>query len=320
MGDVSIVLPRVGIEYLVTVARETNNRKWAQVRSYYKVMGSRSEKIGGLQRGKTYRLCVCVPQECDGDRMCGVVSVVAVTTTAPPVATTTLGEIDVVQPKIIDQLEEGENEETDAKISLDVESQQVEGLDQSGESSYLDEPSVYLIVGAVVSLLIIFVFASFILIFNRRKRKEIAMETGRRRELRHHPGCHGDETEMVAMRVGDDLGCHDDYERPVTSFNNNYDVTLQKGSYRPVGCHDKRLRHHSEQFVSMTPMATTVMRARDPPLSRGYHTMSPHSAFRGNMGSLRGNQELPSNYFPPNLQQSFEGYRTLRHNDEIIEV
>ena len=301
LGDVSIVLPRVGIEYLVTVARQRDHG-WAQVRSYYKVMGQRVEKVEGLKKGGKYRLCVCVPDQCDGDRMCGVVSMATLTktTTAPLTVTTTLGEIDVVQPKI--QLKDDKNSKEEAS-SLDVRSQQVEGLDQSEESSYLDEPSVYLIVGAVISLLIIFVFASFILLFNRRKRKEIAMETVARRELRHR-GCH-DETEMVAMRVGDELGC-DDYELgPVTQFN--YDVT----KYR----HDKRSRHHSEQLVSMTPMATTVMR----PLQRGYHTMSPNSAF-SIQGSLRGNhRELPSNYFPPNLQQQ-QSYRTVRHNDEIIEV
>merc|ERR1719427_2576312 len=169
----------------------------------------------------------------------GVVSM-ATTTTTSLATTTTSNEIDVIHPeiKVPDEQSNGnsyQQNEPNKEFSLDVESSHVAGDNQS-ESSILDDPSIYLIIGAVISLLIIFVFASFILIFNRRKK--ISVETVRER------GYHGDETEMVAM-TGDDLGMYktatlstNSYERPrlVTSFNNNYDVTQQqKGHYQMVG-------------------------------------------------------------------------------------
>ena len=323
-GQVHIILPRVGIQYLVMVSRQQAG-KWVEQRHYYKMMRNRNEKIEGLQ-GETYKLCICTPNQCDKDQMCGVVSMETTTTTSLA-TTTTSNEIDVIHPeiKVPDEQSNGnsfQQNEPNKDFSLDVESSHVAGDNQS-ESSILDDPSIYLIIGAVISLLIIFVFASFILIFNRRKK--ISVETVRER------GYHGDETEMVAM-TGDDLGMYktatlstNSYERPrlVTSFNNNYDVTQQqKGHYQMVGTADKRLRHHSEQFVSMTPMATTVMRATP----RHYHTLNPHSAFRG-AGSFHGNyretgNQLPRNgsYMSGNLQENYEGFRTLGRTDEVVEV
>lgn len=146
-------------------------------------MNSRTYKIEGLnEAGSTYKICICPPKQCKEDQMCNLV-----TTKVPEIITTTTKN----------SLELEKQTKTQYRIKEKLELQETAvredtNLDYVGNYNYLDNsyqpafgvsthdqgqneknPSVYLAVGAVLSILIIFIVGTVMFVFLKRKKGKL---------------------------------------------------------------------------------------------------------------------------------------------------
>jgi len=181
-SSVYITLPRVYIEYLIQVSKELQDGTYLQEQHYYKVMNSRTYKIEGLnEAGSTYKICICPPKQCKEDQMCNLV-----TTKVPEVTTTTRNKLDVEkqtekQYEVEDKVELREavaREETILDYGsnynyLDNSYQPAFGVSTHDQERKENNPSVYLAVGAVLSILIIFIVGAVMFVFLRRKKGKL---------------------------------------------------------------------------------------------------------------------------------------------------
>ena len=104
------------------------------------------------------------------------------------------------------------------------------------ETLNFDEPSVYLLVGAAFSLFLIFLFASFILVYSRNKK--ILVET--------RVGCHGYHETHAGSAVQRMHQSGDAQNFLMMSFSGDHDVNKQLMGDRFAGT-----RHRNEQLVAM---------------------------------------------------------------------